>query len=333
MASIDPGPDYIGHWPWREKTFASHAGNGTTIDRMNKEQPCPPSSAPWNLTPGELIEYTPDWDGERFADGRPKVPDPIIERMKNVSITQAWGVVRGARYEHQYEGGWQHTHPGKTLVGRAVTAMYMPRRPAMRKVMEAKGAAHGCIGDQISWPIDMLVPGDVYVADTYGKVDEGPIIGDNLAMAIYANSGNGVVFDGSVRDLEGIEEMPDFPCFVRGLAPLLRLTHDHAPRRQHRGAHRAGHRHARRRGPGQAGRGRVHTAPSRGDRREDVRTRPTQGYVRQAATAEGRYTPGQIDDRWTDVMEADFSEWLEDRMEDLPVPKEAIQEMLKERTW
>ena len=61
---------------------------------------------PLNLAPEELIEYTPDWDGERFPDGRPKVPDGIIERMRNVSITQAWGVMRGAGYEHQYEGGW-----------------------------------------------------------------------------------------------------------------------------------------------------------------------------------------------------------------------------------
>ena len=92
--------------------------------------------APLNLAPEELTEYTPEWTGERFADGRPKVPDAIIERMKNVTITQAWGVVRGGGYEHQYEGGWQCTHPGCTLCGRALTAMYMPRRPVMRRIME-----------------------------------------------------------------------------------------------------------------------------------------------------------------------------------------------------
>ena len=91
------------------------------------------------------------------------------------------------------------------LAGRALTAMYMPRRPDMRAVMEEHGAKAGCIGDQISWPIDMLVPGDVYVADVYGKIDQGPIIGDNLATSILAKSGNGVVHDAAVRDLDGIK--------------------------------------------------------------------------------------------------------------------------------
>ncbi len=288
---------------------------------------------PLNLTPEELVEYTPDWDGARFPDGRPMVPDGIIERMKRVSITQAWGVLRGAGYEHQYEGGWERTHPGKTLVGRAVTAMYMPRRPAMRTVMEAKGAASGCIGDQISWPIDMLVPGDVYVADTYGKVDEGPIIGDNLATAIYANSGNGVVFDGSVRDLEGIEELEDFACFVRGwhpsyASPTIMLLGVNT-------AVRIGQATVM---PGDVVLGKregvvfvpPHLAETVVKTSELVHLRDMFGKQR---LREGKYTPGQIDDRWTDDTEADFSEWLEDRMDELPVPKEAIQDLLKERTW
>ena len=288
---------------------------------------------PLNLSPEELIEYTPDWDGERFPDGRPRVPDGIMERMRNVSITQAWGVMRGAGYEHQYEGGWMQTHPGKTLVGRALTAMYMPRRPAMRTVMESKGAAAGCIGDQISWPIDMLVPGDVYVADTYGKVDEGPIIGDNLATAIYANSGNGVVFDGSVRDLEGIEELEDFACFVRGwhpsyASPTIMLLGVNT-------AVRIGQATVM---PGDVVLGKregvafipPHLAETVVKTSELVQLRDMFGKQR---LREGKYTPGQIDDRWTDGMEADFSEWLEGHMDELPVPKEAIQDLLKERTW
>ena len=288
---------------------------------------------PLNLTPEELVEYTPDWEGERSADGRPKVPDAILERMESVTITQAWGVVGGAGYGHQYEGGWQQTHPGKTLVGRALTAMYMPRRPAVRAVMDAKGAAHGCIGDQISWPIDMLVPGDVYVADMFGKVDQGPIIGDNLATAIQANSGNGVVFDGSVRDLEGIEEMPDFPCFVRGwhpsyASPTIMLTGVNT-------AIRIGQATVM---PGDVVLGKregvvfipPHLAETLVKTSELVRLRDMFGQQR---LRDGKYTPGQVDDRWTDAMEADFSEWLEDRIDELPVPKAAIQDLLKERTW
>ena len=157
----------------------------------------------------EIVEYTPEWTGERSADGRPRVADAILTRMRQVTTTQAWGVVRGQGYECAFEGGWMCTHPDEVLVGRALTAMYMPRRPVLRQVMEAKGEQAGCVGDQISWPIDMLVPGDVYVADVFGKIVQGPVIGDNLSVAILTNSGNGVVHDAAVRDLDGIRELED----------------------------------------------------------------------------------------------------------------------------
>ncbi|MBM3263624.1 MAG: RraA family protein [candidate division Zixibacteria bacterium] len=293
----------------------------------------PEKFCPLNLTPGELIEYTPEWNGERFPDGRPKVPDGILERMRHVTTTQAWGVLRGEGYAFQFEDGWQCTHPGLTLVGRALTAMYMPRRPAIRKIMEEKGARTGCIGDQISWPIDLLSPGDVYVADVYGKILDGPIIGDNLGMAIHARSGNGVVFDGSVRDLEGIEEIPDFPCYVRGwhpsyASPTIMLMGVNTAVRIGQATVMPGDVVLAKR------EGVVFVPPHLAEKvvktSELISLRDMFGKQR---LQEGRYTPGQIDDRWTDEIEIDFSRWLEDRIDQLPVPKEAIQELLKERTW
>ena len=289
--------------------------------------------APLNMSPEELIEYTPEWEGERFADGRPKVPDDILERMSNVSITQAWGVIGGPGYNWQYEDGWVCTHPGQVLVGRALTAMYMPRRPVMRRVMEEKGERAGCIGDQISWPIDMLVPGDVYVADVFGKIDQGAVIGDNLATAIYANSGNGVVHDASVRDIDGIQELPDFTSFVRGFhptfaSPTIMLTGVNCPIRIG-GATVM---------PGDVVLGRddgvvfipPHLAEQVVKTSELISLRDRFGKQR---LAEGKYTPGQIDTRWSDPIEEDFSRWLESHIDELPVPRAAIQELLKERTW
>ena len=289
--------------------------------------------APLNMSPEELIEYTPEWEGERFADGRPKVPDDILERMRNVSITQAWGVIRGPGYNWQYEDGWICTHPGQVLVGRALTAMYMPRRPVMRQVMEEKGERAGCIGDQISWPIDMLVPGDVYVADVFGKIDQGAVIGDNLATAIYANSGNGVVHDAAVRDIDGIQELPDFTSFVRGYhptfaSPTIMLAGVNCPVRIG-GATVM---------PGDVVLGRddgvvfipPHLAEQVVKTSELISLRDRFGKQR---LAEGKYTPGQIDTRWSDSIEEDFSRWLESHIDELPVPRAAIQELLKERTW
>jgi len=289
--------------------------------------------APLNLTTDELIEYTPEWQGERFPDGRPKVPDGILERMRSVTVTQAWGVLRGQGYNWQYEGNWQCTHPGQVLVGRALTAVYMPRRPVMRTIMEEKGERCGCIGDQISWPIDMLVEGDVYVADVFGKIEEGPVIGDNLSTAIYANSKRGVVHDAAVRDLDGIKEIPDFVSFVRGwhptyASPTIMLLGVNTPIRIGQATVM----------PGDVVLGRqdgvIFIPPHLAERvvktSELICLRDEFGKL---CLREGKYTPGQIDTRWTDEIERDFSRWLEDHIDELSVPREAIQELLKERTW
>ncbi|MBI2506124.1 MAG: RraA family protein [Candidatus Latescibacteria bacterium] len=289
--------------------------------------------APLNLNPGELIAYTPEWQGERFADGRPRVPDDLVTRMRHVTITQAWGVLRGAGFNHQYEGGWQCTHPGGVLCGRALTALYMPRRPDMRQVMDARGEKAGQIGDQISWPIDALVPGDVYVADVFGKIAEGPVIGDNLATAILTNSGNGVVHDAAVRDLEGIEALEGFASFVRGwhpsyASPTIMLVGMNCPVRLGLATVM----------PGDIVLGKregvifipPHLAEKVVTTSEIIRLRDMFGMQR---LRESKYTPGQIDTRWTDEIETDFSRWLEDHIDDLPVPRDAVQELLKERTW
>ena len=288
---------------------------------------------PLNLTQEELTEYTPEWQGQRFEDGRPNVPDDILERMRSVTITQAWGVLHGQGYEWQYEDGWMCTHPGQVLVGRALTAMYVPRRPDMRKLMEEKGEKAGCIGDQISWPIDLLVPGDVYVADVFGKVERGPIIGDNLSTSIFAKSGNGVVHDAAVRDLDGIKELPGFVSFVRGAhptfaSPTIMLAGINCPTRIGKVTVM----------PGDVVLGRddgvIFVPPHLAERvvktSEIIRLRDQFGQQR---LREGTYTLGQIDRKWEDHIERDFSQWLEDHMDELPVSKAAIQELLKERTW
>jgi regulator of RNase E activity RraA len=289
--------------------------------------------SPLNMSPEEITEYTPEWVGERSADGRPRVPDDILKRMGNVSITQAWTVLRSQEYHCQFEGDWFCTQPEGTLVGRALTAMYMPRRPVCRTIMEAKGAEAGCIGDQISWPIDMLAPGDVYVADVYGKVEQGPIIGDNLATAIKANSGNGVVHNAAVRDIDGIQEIEDFVCYTRGIsptyaAPTIMLMGVNCPIRMGQATVM----------PGDVVLGKnggvifvpAHLAEKVVTTSEIVSLRDQFGKQR---LSEGVYTPGEIDRRWEEHIEEDFSRWLNDHMDELTVPKETIQDYLQGRTW
>src|SRR5450631_3631225 len=116
------------------------------------------------LSPAEVIHDTPEWKGERFADGRPKVPDAILDRMKSVTLEEAWAVVENAGFMHQYEDGWLSIHPDKVLVGRALTAVWMPGRPDIQKLIEAQGVQDKRQGAMNAWPVDMLQPRDVYVA-------------------------------------------------------------------------------------------------------------------------------------------------------------------------
>ena len=116
-------------------------------------------SMPLTMTKEQLIRYTPEWTGERFPDGRPKVPDDIIERMKSVNIEEAWSVLGKDGYNYQFEGGWKMVHPGEVLCGRALTATYMPKRRVADEVTREIGKEDGRIGNVISWPIDMLTPG------------------------------------------------------------------------------------------------------------------------------------------------------------------------------
>jgi len=171
------------------------------------------------FTREDVIKYTPDWKGERFADGRPKVPDSILDRMKNVTLEEAWATLQQANFMNQYEDGWLSIHGDKVLVGRALTAVWMPGRPDIQKVIEEQGVKDNRKGDMNAWPVDMLQPRDVYVADHFQLKTGGPSIGDNVGNAIYAKSGNGIVYDGAVRDINGLEELPNFISFVRFYDP------------------------------------------------------------------------------------------------------------------
>ena len=117
------------------------------------------------ISKDELIFYTSEWKGERFADGRPKIPDSLIERAKKISIEDAWTVLKNEGYSNQFEGGWKTVDDTIPVVGRAVTAMYMPSRPDVEKNIKERGAKQGRKGNTNSWPIDALVKGDVYVAE------------------------------------------------------------------------------------------------------------------------------------------------------------------------
>jgi 4-hydroxy-4-methyl-2-oxoglutarate aldolase len=171
------------------------------------------------LTKEEMTALTAQSPFERFPDGRPKVPDSLIERAKGMSAEEIFAVLPGRGFRNQYEDGFQVLHPAKKMVGRAFTVQFMPARPDLDAVMNAKATAAGIPRLYNQAAIDMLQPGDVLVVDLFGKVDGGTIVGDNLFYYMLKSAKcAGLVVDGSVRDLEGISEM-EMPAYFRKTHP------------------------------------------------------------------------------------------------------------------
>jgi regulator of RNase E activity RraA len=268
---------------------------------------------PGVLTKEQLIEYTPDWKGERFADGRPKVPDAILDRMKTVTLEEAWAVVTGAGFSHQFEDNWVSIHPGQVLVGRALTSQWLPGRPDILR--------------------------DVYVSDHFGLKENGASVGDNVGSAIYAKTGNGIVYDGAVRDINGLREMEQFTSFVRSYDPSHHIGNASAGARLN--STMIGINIPIRIGgafvmPGDVVLGRdggvIFIPPQLAEQvvrsSEITRLRDESGHARLRARV---YTAGQIDGRWTDAIEADFTQWLRQNIDRLPVARAQIEEILKQR--
>jgi regulator of RNase E activity RraA len=170
-------------------------------------------------TKDQMLFYTSDWKGDRFPDGRPKVADNLLKRALDVSIEDVWDYLREQGYRNQFESGWQALHIETPFAGRALTAQYMPVRPDMAKAIAAEGKAEGRVSGNNSWPINELQLGDVYVADGFGKIIEGTLIGSNLGNGIAAHTHTGFVFDAGIRDEEENREIPNFNGFYRGYDP------------------------------------------------------------------------------------------------------------------
>lgn len=281
----------------------------------------------------QVIYYTYQWEGERLDDGRPKVSDELLDRVKNIKLEDAWQYLNELGYPNQYEGGWKILHDDQPMVGRVLTALYMPDREDVSDRLIDEGIEAGHVGPMNSWPIDMLQDGDIYLADSFGKIAQGTLIGGNLGTSIFSRSGNGVIFNGSSRDDEDLEKIEGFNAFIREWHPSfleeVMLMGINVPVRI----------------------GNVTVMPG------DIALAKKQGVVfipphlveeivitaeivqlrdefGQQRMREGVYSVGQIDTQWTDEIEEDFLNWVrENRMDQLPVSLDEMQNFLQQRTW
>ena len=283
------------------------------------------------ISKDEMIFLTSEWKGERFADGRPKIPDNLLQRAKRIMIDDAWTVLKNEGYLNQFEGGWK-TVNDTPMTGRAVTAMYLPSRPDIEKNIKARGAQQGRKGNTNSWPIDVLTKGDLYVADAFGKISGGPIMGATLANSIYSKSGNGVVFDGASRDLQEIKNIKGFNAFVRDFHPSFTeemvLMGLNTPIRI----------------------GTAIVLP--GDlviaTREGVLFIPAHMAEEVVSVSEfvirkdqfgfemvrtNKYSTGEIDSQWNDEIKTEFLKWLEKHPELGKMTRAELDKIMSKRTW
>jgi regulator of RNase E activity RraA len=281
----------------------------------------------------QIKMLTSQWEGERFPDGRPKVPDALLQRLENVSIEEAWGFLRNKGYHNQYENDWIIIDDDRVMTGRALTAQYMPLRPDMNELVKEIGKNEGRVqsGGTNSWPIDVLQEGDIYVADSYEKIVDGTLIGDNLGNAIYAKSKRGVVFYGSVRDMAGLSEIEGFNGWVKGHDPSyiqqMMLSTINYPIRVGRATVL----------PGDAVLANKYgvifiPAYLLADlviNAEFIMLRDQFGIQR---LKEGKYTAGEIDSRWSEPIVKDFLDWV-NKKQDLPMSREELNNFLKDRNW
>jgi regulator of RNase E activity RraA len=266
-------------------------------------------------SPKTLIALTKLNPFERFENGRPRVPDDLLERMKLVTTEEAWSVLRKHGYHRQFAGGWVQTHPRRTLVGRAVTAQFLPHRPDYHEAIQEAGLAEGRsnIGGQNSWVIESLEKHDVMVVDLFGKIKDGTMIGDNLGTAVQARTQAGAVIDGGIRDYDGLIKLDNVNFFMRGMDPTaiadVTLAGINIPIRIGEVTVL----------PGDIVLGTptgaifipAHLAQEVVETSENIRIRDEFGKQR---LAEGKYTSGEIDvPNWREDIEADYQAWLQNR--------------------
>ena len=169
----------------------------------------------WQLTPEQLTQYTPGNPFERFPDGRPKVPDDLLDKLRtmDIGIEDMVGAIRAKGYPNQYEPGpWKRLNRQSKLVGRVFTVQFMPSRPDLTQGLGDKGKLRN------QTAIDMLQPGDVVIVDLFGKIESGTFVGDKLAYYVWKTTGTGMVIDGAMFYLSNIEKT-GMPAFYRGTSP------------------------------------------------------------------------------------------------------------------
>ena len=293
----------------------------------------------WGIeaSPEYIRAITAKWQGERFENGRPKVPDNLIERLKKIAIEEAWAELMKLGYQNQFEGDWTLLHETEDAVcaGRVVTAQFIPMRPDLEDAIIAKGKEEGRAWEQkrtVSWVISTLVKGDVYVTDTYNKEWLGTAIGSNLGTGVYNATGNPMITYGHIRDIQRLQPIEGFNVWCKGFDPsymrqTMLLNYNH-PIRIGKAIVLPGDVVLAKRG------GVIFIPPHLVE--HIVVTAEFTGLSDEFAeemVKKGIYTAGDIDSVWTEEINKRFVQWVRNYPGTLPMSKDELERYLKERNF
>lgn len=288
-------------------------------------------------SPEYIKALTAEWTGERFADGRPKVPDNLLERLKNITLEEAWAELIELGYFNQFEGDWKllNENDNNVMTGRAVTAQFIPSRVDLENQIIEQGKIEGRMWEQrrtVSWAMSTLVEGDFYVADGYDKQSYGTVVGSNLGNGVWARSKRGVIVYGHIRDTEDLRKIKGFNVWVKGTDPSYMrktvLISINAPIR--------------------IGEATVLPGDAVLAKKDGVIFIPAHlvehivltGEVTelfdifgQQRIKEGKYTAGVIDSKWDDSVKKDFRSWLDTYKGKLPMTRAELDKFLEKRSF
>lgn len=288
-------------------------------------------------TPEYIKTITTEWTGERFSDGRPKVSDNLLERLKRITIEEAWAELMKLGYQNQYEGDWMllHEREDAVMTGRAVTAQFMPMRPDLENGIIEQGKREGRMWEQkrtVSWVINSLVKGDVYVADTYNKEFLGTVVGSNLGNGVFNATGNGIITYGHIRDIERLRKIPGFNAWIKGYDPSYMrqtiLTNYNVPIRIGKAIVLPGDAVLAK--PGAV----LFIPPHLVEHivLTSEFTKLTDEFGEEMIRT-GVYTAGQIDSAWSKEMNGRFKMWINSYKGKLPMTREELAKYLEERNF
>lgn len=288
-------------------------------------------------SPEYIKALTSEWKGERFADGRPKVSDNLLERLKGITLEEAWAELIELGYFNQFEGNWKllNENDNNVMTGRAVTAQFMPARVDLENQVIEQGKTEGRMWQQkrtVSWAMTTLVDGDFYVADGYDKQSYGTVVGSNLGSGVWARSHRGAIVYGHIRDTEDLRKVEGFNAWVKGTDPSYMrktlLTTINAPIR--------------------IGEATVLPGDAVLAKRDGVIFIPAHlvehivltGEVTelfdvfgQQRIKEGKYTAGIIDSKWSEDIKKDFRGWLDTYKGKLPMTRAELDKFLEKRNF